>query len=58
MVSSYEKDISEKILNLPYKTMNEYYSPIKDSIIDSNFRNLNIINDFESLFIGVFMKKE
>ncbi len=58
MVALYEKDISEKLLKLPFKTLDDYYTPIKDSIIVSNVDKLNLIEDFESLFITVFMKKK
>ncbi len=55
MIKLYEKDVSEELLNLPYKTLEEYFTPIRDSILGNNIGNLDIIKDFESLFIGVFM---
>jgi len=58
MVASYEKDISEKLLKLPYKTLEDYYKPIKDSILLSKIDKLGEINDLESLFFKTYMKKK
>lgn len=57
MIGYYDKKISEEILKLPYKTLDDYFTPIKDSILLSNFDKLDVINDFQSLFVKVYMNK-
>lgn len=57
MVAAYEKNISETLLKLPYKSLDDYFSPIKDSIVVSNIGKLDVIKDFESLFFKMYMNK-
>lgn len=58
MVASYEKDISEKLLKLPYKTLEDYYKPIKDSILLSKIEKLGVIKDLQFLYFKTYMKKK
>ena len=57
MVRYYDKKISEELLKVPFKSLDDYFSPIKDSILLSNIDKLETIKDLQSLFFKTYMKK-
>lgn len=57
MTDLYIKDISNEILNLEYKSLNEYFRPIQDSIIKSKISNYNKIQEVQELLLNVMLKK-